>query len=147
MSSGRRGPIFTPDQIDVMHAAFVIACGKLRVKPGDRAADDTAVRIVDLARTGVCDVEGLTAAVLVSDRSTMAKLTGEQYSALRLLARRPNGCTDAILLGHGFDLAMLAKLAFDGFANLGAREAMAGSRGMEVFRLQITPAGRKAMAE
>jgi hypothetical protein len=75
------------------------------------------------------------------------KLTGEQYSALRLLARSPNGCTDAILLGHGFDLAMLAKLAFDGFANLGAREAMAGSRGMEVFRLQITPAGRKAMAE
>jgi hypothetical protein len=42
---------------------------------------------------------------------------------------------------------MLAKMAFDGFANLGAREAMAGSRGMEVFRLQITPAGRKAMAE
>jgi hypothetical protein len=65
MSSGRRGPIFTPDQIDVMHAAFVIACGQLRLKPGDRAAEDTAVRIVDLARTGVCDVEGLTAAVLV----------------------------------------------------------------------------------
>jgi hypothetical protein len=101
---------------------------------------------VDFARTGVCDVEGLTAAVLVHDRSTMATLTGEQCSALRLLARSPNGCTDAILLAHGFDLAMLAKLAFDGFANLGARETMAGSRGMKVFWLQITPAGRKAIA-
>jgi hypothetical protein len=101
MNSGRRGPIFTPDQIDVMYAAFVIACRKLRLKPSDRAAEDTAVRIVDLARTGVCDVQGLAAAVPVHDRRAMPRLTGEQYSALRPLARSPNGCTDAILLGRG----------------------------------------------
>jgi hypothetical protein len=66
MDSGRPGPIFTPGQSDVMHAALVIAPGKLRPKPGDRAAEYAAVMVVDLARTGVCDVEGLTAAVLTT---------------------------------------------------------------------------------
>jgi hypothetical protein len=40
-------------------------------------------------------------------------LTDEQRRALRLLARSPNGCTEAIMLAHGFDLVMLGKLALD----------------------------------
>jgi hypothetical protein len=48
----------------------------------------------------------------------VAKLTDDQRRALQLLARSPNGCTEAILLAHGFELAMLGKLAFDGFANV-----------------------------
>jgi hypothetical protein len=75
----------------------------------------------------------------------MARLTDEQRRALRLLAGSPNGCTEAILMAHGFHLAMLGKLAFDGFANVEARETMAGSRLMKVFWLQITEAGRKAI--
>jgi hypothetical protein len=47
----------------------------------------------------------------VLPQSNMAKLTDEQR-ALELLARSPNGCTEAISLAYGFDLAML--LAFDG---------------------------------
>jgi hypothetical protein len=42
---------------------------------------------------------------------------------------------------------MLGKLAFDGFANVEAHESMAGSRRMKVFWLQITEAGRKAIAD
>jgi hypothetical protein len=45
----------------------------------------------------------------------MAALTDEQRRALQLLAGSPNGCTEAILIAHGFHLAMLGKLAFDGF--------------------------------
>jgi hypothetical protein len=32
----------------------------------------------------------------------MARLTDEQRRALRLLARSPNGCTEAVMLEHGF---------------------------------------------
>jgi hypothetical protein len=34
----------------------------------------------------------------------MAKLTDEQRRALQLLARSPNGCTEALILAHGFEL-------------------------------------------
>jgi hypothetical protein len=77
----------------------------------------------------------------------MVKLTKEQRRALRLLAGSPNGCTEAILMAHGFHLAMLGKLAFDGLANVEAHQTMAGNRRMKVFWLQITEAGRKAIAQ
>jgi hypothetical protein len=57
-------PVFGPEEIDVMHAAFVAVCGKLGLKPGDPAADDIAVWIVDFAVTGIRDIEGLTTATL-----------------------------------------------------------------------------------
>jgi hypothetical protein len=80
-------------------------------------------------------------------RGAMAKLSNEQRRALQLLARSPNGCTEALLLAHGFELAMLGKIAFDGFANVEAHETVAGSRRMKVFWLQITATGRKAIAD
>jgi hypothetical protein len=36
----------------------------------------------------------------------MATLTDEQRRALRLLARSPNGCTEAVMLKHGFRTAL-----------------------------------------
>jgi hypothetical protein len=51
--------------------------------------------------------------------ATVAKLTDKQRRALRLLARSPNhGCTEAIMLAHGFESAMLAKLVLDGLAKV-----------------------------
>jgi hypothetical protein len=58
----------------------------------------------------------------------MAKLTDEQKRALRILARSPNGCTEALMLAHGFEIAMLGKLALDGLAKVDAHDTMAGSR-------------------
>jgi hypothetical protein len=75
------------------------------------------------------------------------QLTEEQRRALRLLADSPNGCTEAILGAHGFELAMLGKLEFEGFANVEAHETMAGSRRMKVFWQQTAEAGRKAIAD
>ncbi len=60
MNSDRPVPIFTPEQIDVLHTAFATVCRKLQLKAGDRAVEDIAVKIVDLAAAGICDIEGLT---------------------------------------------------------------------------------------
>jgi hypothetical protein len=77
----------------------------------------------------------------------MANLTDEQRRALRLLARSQIGCTEALLMAHGFELAMLGKLTVDGFVEFDAHETMAGSRLVKAFWLRITDAGRKAIAE
>jgi hypothetical protein len=77
----------------------------------------------------------------------MARLTDEQRRALRHLARSPNGCTEALLMAHGFDVAILGKLVLDGLAKVEAHDTMAGSRRMKVFWLRITEAGRKAIAQ
>jgi hypothetical protein len=55
-----------PKQIEAAHAAFVAVCArlKLRAGTGDRATDLVAVKIVDLARGGECDVGRLTALTL-----------------------------------------------------------------------------------
>jgi hypothetical protein len=76
----------------------------------------------------------------------MAKLSDEQRRALRLLSRSPNGCTEAILLAHGFEVAMLGKLVLDRLAKAEAHTTMA-SRRMKVVWLQLTEAGRKAITE
>jgi hypothetical protein len=77
----------------------------------------------------------------------MAKLSDQQRRALQLLARSPDGCTEALMLAHGFALEVLDKLASEGLAKAKAHDTMAGSRRMKVVRLQITPAGRRAIAD
>jgi hypothetical protein len=77
----------------------------------------------------------------------MADLTDEQRRALRILARNPNGCTDAVMMARGFEREILAMLVFDGLVNVEAHETILGRRHMKVFWLRITEAGRKAIAE
>jgi hypothetical protein len=66
MNSVRPVPIFTPEQIEILHTAYAVVCGRLGLKIGDRATEDVAARIVGVATKGVCDVESLTAAVLTT---------------------------------------------------------------------------------
>jgi hypothetical protein len=70
----------------------------------------------------------------------MGKMTDEQRRALRLLARSPNGCTEAMLLDQGFTVVQLGELIFAGFAKIRA----AGRQ--RVFLVKITAAGRNAIA-
>jgi hypothetical protein len=44
------------------------------------------------------------------DLGAMAKLTDEELRALLFLARHPNGCTEALLMAHGFPCQMLEEL-------------------------------------
>jgi hypothetical protein len=61
---------------------------------------------------------------------TMAKLTHEQRRALQL-PRSPNGCTEAILMAHGLDPAILAKLVLDGLAKVDIHDAKVAGRGVK----------------
>jgi hypothetical protein len=76
----------------------------------------------------------------------MAELSDEQRRALRLLARSPNGCTEALLMAHGFELAFLGKLVLDGHALATPHETRAGSKPLLVVWMTITAAGRKAIS-
>ena len=48
----------------------------------------------------------------------------------------PEGCTEAIMLAHGFTVALMVELI----------RAVAGSRKMELATVRITEAGRRALA-
>ena len=77
----------------------------------------------------------------------MADLTDEQRRALRLLARSPNGCTEALMMAYGFELAFLGKLVLDGLALATPQETRAGRRPMVMIWMMITATGRMAVAE
>jgi hypothetical protein len=79
----------------------------------------------------------------------MAKLSDEQRRALQLLARSPDGCTEAIMLAHGFESVMRDKLALDGLTKVEVHNTnIAGRRvKVKIAWMQITAAGRKAISE
>jgi hypothetical protein len=66
--------LFQPEQIEAMHAAFVIVCAQLRLRVGPRESDRVAARIVDLAKTGQHDAGEL--ALLALSEMGAALLTG-----------------------------------------------------------------------
>ena len=72
-------------------------------------------------------------------------LSAEQRRALWLLAGSLHGCTEAILLAHGFTIEMLIVLVRDGFATATPEIVQAGRRPIEVVRVGITDAGRQAL--
>ncbi len=63
-------------------------------------------------------------------------VTTERLRALRLIPRCPDGCTEAILLAHGFSIGMLAELVFDRFAATKVEKTRAGGKTMNVVRLR-----------
>ena len=66
--------------------------------------------------------------------------------ALALLASSAHGCTEAILLAHGFSIPLLVELVRAGLANASSERVHAGNREIEVTRVRITAAGREALA-
>jgi hypothetical protein len=75
----------------------------------------------------------------------MAKLTDEQRRALRLLARRPDGCAQVVLLGYRLKLSVLIALIDGGLATATSRETLQRRRWLPVAWIMITDAGRKAI--
>jgi hypothetical protein len=74
-----------------------------------------------------------------------SRLSADQRRALGLLAGSSHGCTEAILLAHGFTIEMLIVLVRDGFATATPEIVHAGRRPIEVVRVGITDAGRQAL--
>jgi hypothetical protein len=78
---------------------------------------------------------------------TRAQGTDQQRRALKLLARYPDGCAAALMLAHRFTIDMLADLAADGLLTIDTRREQVGGRQKVVVRVQISPAGRRELAE
>ena len=62
-----------------------------------------------------------------------------------VLADNRDGCTEAIMLAHGFRVELLADLCIAGLAIATVERMVAGRRTVEVVRLKITDAGRQAL--
>ena len=75
------------------------------------------------------------------------RLGPERRSALGILADAPHRLTEAILLAHGFTTELLASLVRDGLASVQRQSMKAGGGDVEVTRVKITDAGRRAIEE
>jgi hypothetical protein len=70
----------------------------------------------------------------------------DRRRALELLASCRDGCTEAMMLAHGFTIAQVIELVQAGLATATAERVVAGSKMIEVARVRITEAGRRALA-
>jgi hypothetical protein len=66
----------------------------------------------------------------------------DRRRALELLASCPDGCTETIMLVHGFTVGQLDELIRAGLATAQTESVVARSRALEVARVRITKAGR-----
>jgi hypothetical protein len=64
-----------------------------------------------------------------------------------LLASCRDGCTEAIMLAHGFTIEQMVELVRAGLATANTERVIAGGRAIEVARVKITDAGRLALAD
>jgi hypothetical protein len=64
---------------------------------------------------------------------------------LELLAACRDGCSEAIMLAHGFTIAQMVELVRAGLASATTERVVAGRRTMEIARVRITEAGRRAL--
>lgn len=67
--------------------------------------------------------------------------------ALELLAGSPDGCTEAILLAHGIPVPLMVELVRAGLATASTERVVASGLKLEVARVRITEAGRRALAQ
>jgi hypothetical protein len=56
------------------------------------------------------------------------------------------GCTEALMLAHGFTSEQMVELIRAGLATATTERVAAGTREMEVTKLRIMEAGRRALA-
>ena len=71
----------------------------------------------------------------------------QRRRALELLEASIDGCTEAIMLAYGFKIELLIELINAGFATTSVERMVAGGRRIEVTRMRITAAGRRALAK
>ena len=78
--------------------------------------------------------------------SRKTRLSAEQRRALELFAGSPHGANEELLvLGHGFTHRMLAGLVRAGLAATRHEVIKVGAKAIEVCRVRITAAGRRAL--
>jgi hypothetical protein len=71
-------------------------------------------------------------------------LPATRRRALELLAASRDGCSEAIMLAHGFTVDVLAEIVRAGLAMANVKRMVAAGKRIEVIRVRITEAGRRA---
>ena len=69
-----------------------------------------------------------------------------RHRALAFLAGCPDGCAEGLLLANGFTVELLVELVRDGLASASPERVVSGRETIEVARVRITEAGRKALS-
>jgi hypothetical protein len=69
----------------------------------------------------------------------------DRRRALELLASCRDGCSEALMLAHGFTVAQMVELVQARLASAGAERMRAGKHEMEIARVRITEAGRRVL--
>ena len=64
-----------------------------------------------------------------------------------MLAGSRDGATEAIMLVHGFSVEQMVELVRAGLATAQGERIVEGERTVEVARMRITEAGRRALAD
>jgi hypothetical protein len=70
----------------------------------------------------------------------------DRRRALELLASSRDGCTEAIMIAHGFTVPQMVDLVRSGLATAHTRRVIVARRTVEVAYLKITEAGRQVHA-
>jgi hypothetical protein len=65
--------------------------------------------------------------------------------ALELLTSDPDGCTDALMLAHGFTVALMVQLMRACLATATPERVVGGGETVEIARVRITEAGRRVL--
>ena len=71
----------------------------------------------------------------------------DRRRALELLAASHDGATEAIMAAHGFTVEQLIELVRSGLASATPERVVVGKRAMQITRVRITEAGRRALAK
>jgi hypothetical protein len=80
-------------------------------------------------------------------RSSRRHPKPDRRRVLELLASCPDGCTEALMLAHGFTIEQMVELVRTGLATATAERFVAAGLKLEIARVRITQAGRRALAE
>ena len=78
-------------------------------------------------------------------RSRKRSPPGTRRRALELLEASIDGCTEAIMLAYGFKTELMVELVNAGLATASIERMVADGRRIEVTRMRITGAGRRAL--
>jgi hypothetical protein len=114
-----------------MRAQILGTCGSASYRPA-------------MAYTDVPSAVG-TLRPAAAPRLALAAPQPDRRRALELLATCRDGCIEALMLGNGFPVEMLVELIRTGLASVEAERMVAGGKQIEVARVRITEAGRRAL--
>jgi hypothetical protein len=79
------------------------------------------------------------------DPDEQTRLDDERSRALGILAENPDGYTRAAMLARGFPLVLLNRLVRAGLAAARVEREERGDKAIEIVRVTITDAGRRAL--